>query len=133
MQALTTEERSSIPKMNVSNKAFVSDVVVAMKNNADVLPAYINPTLIETDYKLYEQLEEFLSISESITEKLSDTQMLAGSEAYSNALTAYRLFGAAAKAGINGADSTYDTLASRFAQTGAATTAPKPVATEPAQ
>ena len=40
----------------------------------------------------------------SISEKLSDTHMPAGSEAYQDALAAYRLFGAAAKAGLNGAD-----------------------------
>ncbi len=123
-QALSTEERGTIPKMNVSNKAFVSDVVVAVKNNADFMPAYLSTNDIETDYNLYEQLEEFLNMANSICEKLSDTQMLAGSEAYSNSLTAYRLFGAAAKAGLNGADSVYETLAERFKQTGSTTPAP---------
>ncbi len=122
-QALTTEERGTIPKMNVSNKAFVADVVVAVKNNTDFMPAYLSTDAIEKDYKLYEQLEEFLNIANSVCEKLSDTQMLAGSEAYSNALTAYRLFGAAAKAGLNGADSVHETLAERFKQTSTTTPA----------
>lgn len=73
---------------------------------------------MDNDYQLYLQLDEFLGLTETLLEKLSDTQMLAGSEAYSNALVAYRLFGSAAKAGLNGADSVYDKLASRFAGQG---------------
>jgi len=117
-QALTIDERSTIPKMNVSNKAFVSDAMVAVKGNAEFLPAYLTADAMDKDYKLFEQLEEFLAVAASISEKLSDTQMLAGSEAYQSALAAYRLFGAAAKAGLNGADSVYGRLSERFAEQG---------------
>ena len=44
--------------------------------------------------------------------------MIAGSEAYASALTAYRLFEAAAKAGVLGADAAYIPLAERFAGQG---------------
>ena len=124
-QALTTEDRQFLPKMDVSNKAFVSDAMVAVKSNPDFIPAYLATDAMDLDYKLFEQLEEFIGNAETVKEMLSDTQMLAGSEAYSNALAAYRLFGAAAKAGLNGADSVYEKLASRFAgqgSTAAATT-----------
>lgn len=47
-------------------------------------------------------------------EKLEDTQILAGSEAYVSALTGYKLFGAAADAGLPGADAIYDSLKTRF-------------------
>ena len=129
VQALTLDERSTIPKMNVSNKAFVSDAMVAVKGNAEFLPAYLTGDAMDNDYRLYEQLEEFLAAAETITEKLSDTQMLAGSEAYQYALAAYRLFGAAAKAGLNGADSVYGRLSERFASHGgpAASVASPPV------
>ena len=55
--------------------------------------------------------------------KLNDTQMIAGSEAYVTALTAYRLFDAAAKAGVAGADTVNDLLKVRFADQGSS--APK--------
>jgi hypothetical protein len=48
---------------------------------------------------------------------MEDTQMLAGSEAYSSALTAYKLFQAASEAGLKGSDAIYDSLKARFAQT----------------
>lgn len=42
--------------------------------------------------------------------------MLAGSEAYISSLTSYRMFGAAASAGVPGADSIYETLKARLAK-----------------
>ncbi|UPT69585.1 MAG: hypothetical protein M0D53_10425 [Flavobacterium sp. JAD_PAG50586_2] len=51
-------------------------------------------------------------------EKLQDTQLLAGSEAYASGLTIYKLFGSAADAGIPGADAIYDQLKQRFAGQG---------------
>jgi hypothetical protein len=55
-----------------------------------------------------------------LAEKLDDTQMLAGSEAYITALAAYRNFDAAAKAGIQGADTIYNHLKERFKGQGGA-------------
>jgi hypothetical protein len=53
-----------------------------------------------------------------LSEKISDTQMLAGSEAYITSLAAYRMFEGAAKAGMAGADSVYDELKQHFAGQG---------------
>jgi hypothetical protein len=69
------------------------------------LPDYLTANAMDNYYQLYLQLVEFLGLTETLLEKLSDTQMLAGSEACSNALVAYHLFGSAAKARLNGADS----------------------------
>ena len=42
-----------------------------------------------------------------LTEKIRDTRMLCGSEAYVSSLSAYRFFEAAALAGVAGADAVY--------------------------
>ncbi|QQR97192.1 MAG: hypothetical protein IPK18_09915 [Sphingobacteriales bacterium] len=39
---LTTEERQSIPKIDVNNKVFVEDTINVMENNPTLLPAYFN-------------------------------------------------------------------------------------------
>jgi hypothetical protein len=49
-----------------------------------------------------------------------DTQILAGSEAYSTALMAYRMFQMAAQSGMPGLDSVVSRLSERFAGQGAA-------------
>ena len=115
---LTVDERMALPKINVSNKAFTEDSLTAAENNAAMLPAYLAPANIRTDLTLYTQLDELLVLVRQLHERMEDTQMLAGSEAYVSALTAYKLFASAADAGLPGIDSVYDQLRTRFAAQG---------------
>lgn len=115
---LTLEERKTLPKVDVNNKIFVEDAINAMENNPTLLPAYFSVTELKKDLTLYQQLEPLLLEINKLAEKIDDTQMLAGSEAYVTALAAYRNFEAAAKAGIQGADSIYELLKARFAGQG---------------
>jgi len=115
---LTTEERIAIPKINVSNKVFTEDAINAVANNAGILPAYISATGMQNDYQLFNQLDELLGLMRQLIEKAEDTQMLAGSEAFVAALSSYKLFGAAAEAGLLGADTIVDSLRQRFISSG---------------
>ncbi len=115
---LTVDERVTLPKINVANKVFVEDAINAMSNNATLLPAYLDVTKMKNDLQLFSQLDELAQICRRILEKIEDTQMLAGSEAYISSLTSYRMFGAAALAGVPGADSIYETLKARFSENG---------------
>ena len=123
---LTTEERMSLPKINVANKAFVEDAINAMVNNATILPSYLDVNKMKTDLTLFTQLDELAALIRRLLEKIEDTQMLAGSESYVSALTAYRLFEASALAGVPGADSIYDLLKQRFTNNGPSTTPTTP-------
>jgi hypothetical protein len=128
---LKPEERQAIPKINDVNKSFTSDAITAIKNNGTLLPAYLSVTEIDNDFTLFQQLDELVQLSSQLTEKLSDTQMMAGSEAYVSALTAYRLFEAASNAGVAGTDTIYDQLKQRFAGQGGSGTV-TPTLTNPA-
>jgi hypothetical protein len=124
---LTTEERVALPKINESNKVFVGDSINALVNNASFLPPYLNVNDIKSDLTLYEQLDELEGLALQLVEKIQDTRMLCGSEAYASSLAAYRLFEAAAAAGLPGTDSIYNALKQRFAgqgTTGATTPTP---------
>lgn len=121
---LTVEERIQLPKINVANKAFAQDAINAVVNNGNMLPAYLNTTDMQNDMNLYNQLDKIAIRIRQVLEKVDDTQMLAGSEAYVAALTAYKLFAAAASAGIPGSDAVYDTLKERFAGQGGTGTPP---------
>lgn len=118
LTGLTVEERIALPKINVSNKAFTEDAINSAVNNANMIPSYFSTANLQTDYNLFVQLDELILLIDQVAEKMSDTQLLAGSEAYVNALASYRLFGAAADAGVPGADAIYDRLKSRFANQG---------------
>lgn len=123
---LTTEERIAIPKINVNNKAFTEDAINAVVNNAGILPAYINAVSMQSDYQLFTQLDELLGLMRQLVEKAEDTQMLAGSEAFVAALSSYKLFGAAADAGLVGADAIVDSLRQRFITSGTPGEQPAP-------
>ena len=121
---LTVEERVQLPKINVVNKSFTQDAINAVVNNSAMLPAYLDKTAMEKDMDLYLQLDKLAIRIRQLLEKIDDTQMLAGSEAFVAALTAYKLFAAAAAAGVAGSDAVYDTLKERFAGQGGSGTPP---------
>ena len=131
LTGLTTEERIALPKINVANKAFTEDAINAVNNNAALLPAYLDGNAMQTDLQLFTQLDELAGLLRQVLEKIEDTQILAGSEAYVSALAAYRLFGAAAIAGLAGADSVYDGLKARFNTSGSSPEVPTNSATPP--
>ena len=114
LTGLTVEERINLPKINVANKAFTEDAINAISNNAEMLPSFLNVTHMQNDLNLFTQLDELTGLVRQLLEKLEDTQMLAGSESYVSALTGYKLFSAAAEAGVPGSDSIYDNLKARF-------------------
>ena len=115
---LTTEDREKLPKMNSGNKPFTEDAINGASINSDIVPSYVKPAEMVKDLNLYNQLDEFVQRAARLSEKIQDTQMLAGSEAYVNALTIYRLAESAANAGVPGADTFYNKLKTRFAGQG---------------
>lgn len=121
---LTDQERASLLGIDVNNKAFVEDALNAGRVNQDLLPRYLSLESAELDLKLFEQMDEIITIVEQFHQKLSDTRLLAGSEAYMTALMLYRLFIAASTAGMPGADAAVKKLEPRFKKQGER--APKP-------
>ncbi len=111
---ITKVQRMTIPKIAEGNLNFVQDSLNAMQDNTDMLPAYMNNDNLATDLTLYQQLDPLVQLVGQLYEKLRDTQMLAGSEAYISALAFYRMVEAAAKAGLPGADTVYEQLRQRF-------------------
>lgn len=116
--SLTTDERRSLPKISVSNKAFTQDAIKAVANNANIFPAYLDAAQMSRDLELYEQLDELSIQLQQTLERIEDTRILAGSEAYVAALAAYKLLAAAASAGVQGSDTIYLQLKERFANQG---------------
>lgn len=121
---LTTTERSSLPAINVNNKAFTEDAINAGVNNPTIVPTYLSLANMQNDLTLFTQLDELVGIVNQLCEKLEDTRLLAGSEAYVSALTLYKLFGSASDAGVAGTDAIVTQLKARFTGQGGTGTAP---------
>lgn len=121
---LTTDERISMPSISVANKAFAEDAINAGVNNSALIPSYVSVANMQNDMLLYSQLDEIIIMTKQLLEKLEDTQLLAGSEAYTSALTLYKLFTSAAEAGVAGSDAIVAQLKQRFAGQGGSGTPP---------
>ena len=89
-----------------------------------VFPGYMKLEELEKDATLYTQLGPLVTRVMQLGEQLLDTQILAGSEAYVTALMIYRLAESAAKVGLPGADTLYQTLCQRFVAQGTPAASP---------
>ncbi len=115
---LTKKERDELPSMDVNNKVFTEDALNGVVNNPGFAPNFINITSMQNDLTLFNQLEELLLITSQLCEKIEDTRLLAGSEAYDAARYIYRNVQSQADAGIPGADTLANKLAERYADQG---------------
>src|SRR3954468_12544027 len=120
LTGLTIEERTALPAINVTNKAFTEDAINAGVNNAALIPSYVSVPNMQNDLLLFSQLDEIIGVVKQLLEKLEDTQLLAGSEAYTSAFTLYKLFTSASEAGVAGSDAVVTQLKQRFAGQGGA-------------
>lgn len=111
---LTLEERKKLPKISRMNKLFVEDSIDVARESPGMLPTYLPPEEISKDFVLFKQLDEILFPLALLYEKVRDTQILAGSEAYQSSLVMYRLVRIAAEAGMPGMDTAYARLKVRF-------------------
>lgn len=111
---LTADERKELPKMGDKTVAFVNKALEYAKQNPQVVPAFMNVPEFAKDVDLVNALTKIAFPLSQLSEKLDDTTMEAGSEAFSAALVFYNAVKAAAKAGVPGMKVVADDLQARF-------------------
>jgi hypothetical protein len=111
---LSAEVRQAIPKMGDKSVAFVNKNLEYAKQNPKVVPSFLDLIEFEKDALAVDNLKRVLIPLQQLVEKLEDTILLAGSEAYTAALIFYYAVKGAAKAGEPGMKTVYEDLQSRF-------------------
>ena len=125
---LTVDDRHQLPKMGDKTIAFVNKSFEYASQNPTIVPSFLDLAEFVRDPAAVPSLKRILRPLEQLNEKLSDTNLLAGSEAYMAALVFYTAVKGAAKAGLPGMKNIYDDLQSRFpGRGGAITPKAKPV------
>lgn len=114
MAKLTTEERKSLAKMGDKTLAFVSKVMEYVETNPKFVPAMMNVEAFKKDFKMNQQMVPFQTLSDQISEVVSDTSILSGNEAYTQALYYYGNVKFFAKTGDAEAKVIYQELSQRF-------------------
>jgi len=111
---LSAEERRALPKMSDKTIAFDEKCASYMAAHEDLIPGFVDVGEVTKDRNLRLDLTDVFQQLEQVTEGVSDTVMLAASEAYMADLSFYQNVRQAAQRGVVGADSIYNDLSQRF-------------------
>ena len=113
---LSPEERQALNKLGPKSRSFAQTALTVARQNADVLPAGFDVDDFAADLTLYNDLEDIFLSLERLYEEVSDTRMLAGSEAmFAARAVLYYVRGSAAGDRL---DEAAATLGERFAGQG---------------
>lgn len=111
---LTPEERHALPKMGDKSVSFVQKALELAQQYPTLVPPYMDVDELRRDFKLAENLRTIFNALSVLYEKISDTYLAAGSEAYLAALSFYNSAKQAAKQNIPGTDYVVNELGKRF-------------------
>jgi hypothetical protein len=112
--SLTTEERTHRPKFGPSSVDFVNGTLEVATQNSQVLPPVFNLAEWKKDVDLLHALTAIWVALKPLVDKIDDTRLEVGAEAYAGALAAY---GYLQKANLDGSlKSLLDDLGQRFAK-----------------
>jgi len=87
---LSSEDRRSMLKLSTKNVDFVNLALEVATQNPDFLPRAFDLPAMQKDVELLVALRSVLVALEPVFDKLNDTYMVVGSEAYAAALEVYR-------------------------------------------
>ncbi len=86
---LSKEEKASLPKVSYKNIDFVYEVLELAEKFPESVPESVDMEEIRKDIELIESIEKILTPLKKLTEKLEDSALLAGSEAYVPSLAVF--------------------------------------------
>jgi len=111
---LTVEERRKLHKMGDKSIAFVEKVAQYASERPDLVPSYLDIKEFKRDLKLARQLKDLLIILEPTVEKISDTYLAAGYDAFLAARKLYGFVKTASDSGAPGSDTIATELKKRY-------------------
>ncbi|MEP1096900.1 MAG: hypothetical protein ABJG78_17410 [Cyclobacteriaceae bacterium] len=112
--SLTPDKRRVIPKMGDGTEPFVAKALDYAISNPEFAPPYLNVPEMEIDLKAVNDLLDVYRPLLQLMQKLDDSIMLSGSEAYVASLAYYNSVKMGAKMNIGNAKSIYNDLKKRF-------------------
>lgn len=116
---LNDDQRRRYTGMDVDNRVFVETALnVISGSGANVLPPYFQLDTLQSDNDLFVQLKTISERTAALQRKLDDLARIAAHEAYTYALSLYKIYEAASDAGIEEARAGYELLRTRFAGQG---------------
>jgi hypothetical protein len=114
LKNLNADERRNILKLGDKAVPFVEKARDWIKENPQLKPPYADVEELEKDLKAMKLMDRLLRAIGFIYNRLDDTYLVAGSEAYAEALAYYSFFKTAARSKVDNAQEAYEDLKSWF-------------------
>lgn len=111
---LKAEDRHTLAKMGDKTLAFVTKGLDYAKQNPSIVPPFLDVAKYDSEVKIVTDLSSIMKPLRQLLEKIDDTAMLAGSEAYASALVFYNAVKSASKVDVPGMKTIYEDLQTRF-------------------
>ena len=116
MQGLTADERRDLFKMGDKTVATVQKTQSYVETNPEFSPAYMDVREFNSDVTVVNQLKPIEDLVQQLGVDVSDTRMLAGSEALQQALFYYGQVREADSKGVPSSRAIYEDLQPRFSR-----------------
>jgi hypothetical protein len=114
LKTLSTEESRQLPKVGDKSIAFVAKTLEYCKSNPELVPRFLDVKEFIADVRAMEILRLYYATLLQITDSLSDSIIMAGSDAYAAALMFYNTVQYAAKTKEPKAATIFEDLSNRF-------------------
>jgi hypothetical protein len=111
---LTIEERKTLPLMGDKSIPFVEKSIEFARQQPDLVTSFLDVDELAKDLVLARRLKKILNVIEPLYEKVQDTYLAVGSEAFAAARTFYRTVKNAARSGVPGVDAIASELSKRY-------------------
>ncbi|MGE5604128.1 MAG: hypothetical protein ACM3YE_00365 [Bacteroidota bacterium] len=111
---LSPDERQELLKMGDKTVSFVQKTLEYCKNNPDLVPPFINVDELAVDVAAVETIRSIYQPMLQMTDSLSDTMALSGSESFSTSLMFYSAIKNAMRQNIQKAETIHNDLSARF-------------------
>jgi hypothetical protein len=113
---LSDEERKTLFKMGEKSLGFDEKVATYMTNRPDLVPGYVDMTALAQNRQARVDVGDITRVVGDVWQRLSDTGLVLGNQAFKPELAFYHNAQEAAKHGVNGAQGIVDDLKARFSK-----------------
>ena len=111
---ISAKERRRVSALGKKTRGFVEAALKYSKTQPQIIPVYLDMAKKTQDMELFLQISELLSVLGPIYEKLRETSMVSGAEAYHSARIYYDAVKVAVKSGQPGSEVIAKELGSIF-------------------
>jgi hypothetical protein len=114
LHRLPAAERNKLYPIGTETRIFTENTIHVLVNNPDVQPEGFNAPEKQKAMALYHQLEDLRIAVNLLAKRISNTQLLVGSETYLAAVEGYRHIENIGKIGLSDVDAIYDLLQASY-------------------